>query len=463
MTNILRCISPVDNQVYVERQLATEKDVEKTLYQAEIAQPEWSKVSLDKRQEIIRRAIDIIESKKTALAKEITLQMGRPINTALNEIDGVKERANYMIDIAEKALSPYRPEEINGFERFIIREPVGVVAVIAPWNYPYLTAINVIIPALIAGNSVVLKHASQTPLCAEQLHTIFLEAGLPEHVFQYLHLSHTNTEKMLQDPRVGYVNFTGSVPAGHRIQNSIRDKFVIAGLELGGKDPAYVRSDADLEFTAQNLVDGTFYNSGQSCCGIERIYVHQSVFDSFVSRFVEIVNKYQLGNPTHPETTLGPMVKTSAADFVRGQITDAISKGAQSLIDETNFSKSQSGTPYLAPQVLVNVNHSMRVMTEESFGPVVGIMQVDSDQEAIQRMNDSDFGLTASVWTEDIEAVKKIGPQIKTGTFFMNRCDYLDPALAWTGVKDTGRGCSLSVYGYDALTRFKSYHLKTKK
>jgi acyl-CoA reductase-like NAD-dependent aldehyde dehydrogenase len=250
------------------------------------------------------------------------------------------------------------------------------------------------------------------------------------------------------------------VEGGHAVQKAINARFIVGGLELGGKDPAYVRADANLADAVENLVDGSFFNSGQSCCGIERIYVHQDVYDEFIKGFEELTKTYVLGDPLDAETTLGPMVRTSAANFAQKQIDDALAQGATALIDPALFPAHQSGTPYLAPQVLVNVNHSMDIMTEETFAPVVGIMPVSGDEEAIRLMNDSQYGLTASIWTSDVDAALQIGEQVETGTWFMNRCDYLDPALAWTGVKNSGRGCTLSTVGYEALTRPKSFHLK---
>jgi acyl-CoA reductase-like NAD-dependent aldehyde dehydrogenase len=335
------------------------------------------------------------------------------------------------------------------------------VFVVAPWNYPYLTAVNSVVPALVAGNAVILKHSAQTPLCAERFAEAFAAAGLPEGVFQHLHLSHDSALTMIAGGSVDFVAFTGSVPAGHAVQEAAAKRFIGAGLELGGKDPAYVRADADLDHAVENLVDGAFFNSGQSCCGIERIYVHADVHDRFVEGVTALTGAYVLGNPLDENTTLGPMVRTAAADFVRGQIAEAVSAGARALIDPAGFPADRPNSPYLAPQVLTGVDHSMRVMTEESFGPVVGIMKVASDEDAVRLMNDSDLGLTASIWTTDADAAVSIGDRVETGTWFMNRCDYLDPALAWTGVKDSGRGCTLSQLGFEQLTRPKSFHLRT--
>jgi acyl-CoA reductase-like NAD-dependent aldehyde dehydrogenase len=460
MADILKTISPVDGSVYVERPLAGGAAIEAALAGAVRAQAAWRVVPMGERQAILGRAVDAFLGMTDVVAEELTWQMGRPLSQSPGEVRGFEERARYMIEAAPRALAEIEAEPKEGFRRFITREALGVVAVVAPWNFPYLTSVNSVIPALMAGNAVVLKHSHQTPLCAERYAQALAAAGLPEGVFQVLHMSHASTEKLIQDSRIDYVAFTGSVPGGHSIQQSLAGRFIGAGMELGGKDPAYVRADADLGFSVENLVDGAFFNSGQSCCGIERIYVHDSLYDGFVEGFVETTRKYRLGNPLEADTNIGPMVRAAAADFVRGQVADAVKAGARSLVDPSEFPADAPGTPYMAPRVLVDVDHSMRVMTEESFGPVIGIMKVASDDEAVALMNDSEFGLTASVWTGDADAAIAVGEKVETGTWFMNRCDYLDPALAWTGVKNSGRGCTLSVVGYEHLTRPKSYHLR---
>lgn len=463
MAQIQKTITPVDGSVYAERELAASDQIEAALAKAVKAQHEWKEVPLKERAALCLRMVEAFVSKADELAPELSWQMGRPVRYAPSEVKGgFAERARYMIANAERALADLPVEPKEGFTRFIRREPLGVVLTLAPWNYPYLTSVNSVIPAIMAGNTVILKHASQTPLCAERFDEAFKAAGFPQGVFQYLHLSHQDVARVIEDERIGFVAFTGSVAGGHAIQQAASKRFVATGLELGGKDPAYVRADANLAHAIENLVDGAMFNSGQSCCGIERIYVHRDVYDPFVQGFAELTRQYKLGNPLDPETTLGPMVRTSAAEFVRGQVAEAVGQGARALIDPKLFPANKDGTPYLAPQVLVNVNHSMRVMTEETFGPVVGIMPVSSDEEAIRLMNDSQYGLTAAIWTSDADAALGIGDQIETGTWFMNRCDYLDPALAWTGVKDSGRGCTLSTVGYEYLTRPKSFHLRTK-
>lgn len=462
MPNIQSTISPVDGSVYVERELASPEHIEAALQRAVDSQQAWKQTSLEERAAICERMVQYMLDHVDEIATEISWQMGRPIRYTAGEITrGFQERARYMISIAPDALKDVQASDKEGFQRFIRREPIGVVLVLAPWNYPYLTSVNSIVPAIMAGNSVIIKHSNQTPLVAERYTEAFRAAGIPDDVVQHLHMTHDDIARVVGDERIAFVAFTGSVAGGHAVQEAISKRFVGTGMELGGKDPAYVRPDVNMAHAIENIVDGVFFNSGQSCCGIERIYVHQDVYDEFVAGAVALTKQYNLGNPLYAETTLGPMVRTGAANFVRKQIADAVSQGAKALIDPALFSGNQEDTPYLAPQILVDVNHTMNVMTEESFGPVVGIMRVASDEEAIALMNDSRYGLTASIWTQDIDAAIRIGDQVNTGTWYMNRCDYLDPELAWTGVKDSGRGCTLSVLGYESFTRPKSFHLRT--
>jgi acyl-CoA reductase-like NAD-dependent aldehyde dehydrogenase len=457
-----RTISPVDGSVYCERPVADEAGLDAVLQRAVAAQRAWRDTDLATRAAVCRRFCDLFEAKRDAIALELTWQMGRPVRYAPSEVRGTLERARHMIDIATAALADVDAGPKEGFRRFVRREPLGVVFTVAAWNYPYLIAVNSVVPAIMAGNAVVLKHSAQTPLCAERFAECFREGGLPEGVFQAVHLSHEFTERAIRDPRVDFVAFTGSVAGGHAVQRAASDRFIGTGLELGGCDPAYVRHDADVAHAVENLVDGAFFNSGQSCCGIQRIYVHERLYDDFVAGAVELTNRYVLGDPTSPDTTLGPVVRTAAAEQIRRQVAASIAAGAIPAIDESRFARSVVGTPYLAPQLLLGVDHRMAVMREEIFGPVAGIMKVSGDDEAVALMNDSDFGLTAAVWTSDAEAGLALGQRVATGTWFMNRCDYLDPALAWVGVKDSGRGCTLSRVGYEHLTRPKSFHLRVQ-
>ncbi len=460
MADTLKTISPVDGRVYVERPLETAAGIDRALDGARTAQRGWAALPLAERCAVLGKAVDAFVAKAADIAAEITWQMGRPIRHSPGEVRGFEERARYMLGLAPQALAALQPGDKAGFQRRIKRVPLGVVAVVAPWNYPYLTAVNAVLPALIAGNAVVLKHSHQTPLCAERFLEAFASAGIPAGVFQYLHLSHADTARLMSDPRIAGICFTGSVSGGRAVVAAAAAGFATAGLELGGKDPAYVRADANLAHAVETLTDGAFYNAGQSCCGIKRIYVAASRYEDFVDGVVDLTNKYRLGSPLDPQTTIGPLVRTSAAEAVRAQVREAVARGARQLIDETLFAASAAGTPYLAPQVLIGVDHSMAIMREETFGPAVGIMKVDSDEEALRLMNDSDFGLTAAIFSADAARAEALGDALETGTVFLNRCDYLDPALAWTGVKNSGRGCTLSRVGFEQLTRPKSYHFK---
>ena len=453
----IRCISPIDGSVYATREVLTQAEARAAVARARSAQSDWAKRPLSERIALVQAGVAAVGAMNDDIVPEIAWQMGRPVRYG-GEFGGFNERASYMADIAPEALAPIIVEDSAAFRRVIKRVPHGVVLVVAPWNYPYMTAINTVAPALIAGNAVVLKHASQTPLVGERMAAAFLSAGIPADVFQNVFLDHQTTSALIGARAFDFVNFTGSVGGGKAIETAAAGTFTGIGLELGGKDPGYVMDDADLDAAVDTLIDGAMFNAGQCCCGIERIYVHESLFEAFVEKAVAIVNGYKLGNPLDEETTLGPMAHVRFADEVRAQTAQAIADGAIARIDPARF--PQDGGAYLMPQILTNVTHDMRVMREESFGPVVGIMAVKDDAEAIRLMNDSDFGLTASLWTKDAARAEAIADQIETGTVFMNRADYLDPGLCWTGCKDTGRGGGLSVIGYHNLTRPKSYHLK---
>lgn len=454
----IQLISPVDGRIYAERMPLSHAAAEATVARARAAQKPWAARPLADRVALVRAGVAKLNEMKAQVVEELAWQMGRPTRFG-GEYGGVNARSDYMADIAQTALAPTMIEDSDAFRRYIAREPVGVVFIMAPWNYPYLTTINTLIPALIAGNSVILKHSSQTLLVGERLVEAFHAAGVPEDVFQNVVMDHATTEALIAARAFNFVNFTGSVAGGQAVERAAAGTFTALGLELGGKDPGYVRADANLDVAVDVLMDGAMFNAGQCCCGIERIYVHESLYDGFVEKAVAWTNALVLGNPFDADATLGPMANKRFAKVVRDQVAEAIAKGARPLIDPRNFPADDGGA-YLAPQVLVNVDHSMRVMMEESFGPVVGIMPVKEDEEAIRLMNDSPYGLTASIWTNDYDTAAAIGARIETGTIYMNRADYLDPALCWTGCKDTGRGGSLSYLGYHSVTRPKSYHLK---
>jgi len=455
MTTV-KCISPIDGSVYAERETLSTEAAQDAVARACRAQKAWAARPLQERVDLVMAALKEIENSTDRMTEELAHQMGRPVRYG-GEFGGLQERTSHMAKIAADALAPKVIEESDAFSRKIMREPHGVVFVVAPWNYPYMTANNTIAPALIAGNSVILKHASQTILVGEHLADAYRAAGVPEDVFQNVVLSHDTTSALIADNAFDFVNFTGSVGGGQAMERAAAGTFTGVATELGGKDPAYVRADANLDAAVDGVMDGAMFNAGQCCCGIERIYVHESLYDAFVEKAVAWVNNLNLGNPLDQATTLGPMANVRFANEVRAQIDEAVAAGAKAHIDRM---PADDGGAYLTPQVLTDVTHEMRVMRDESFGPVVGIMPVKDDEEAIALMNDSQFGLTAAIFTADADAAEAIGQRLETGTVFMNRADYLDPALCWTGCKQTGRGAGLSELGYHALTRPKSYHLK---
>jgi acyl-CoA reductase-like NAD-dependent aldehyde dehydrogenase len=454
----IKLISPIDGSVYAERPVISDKDLDKVIAKSKAAQAKWMLNSFAVRGRYCLKFLDALLSMNDEITTEIAWQMGRPVRYG-GEKGGVEQRTRFIVANAKKALKPLMVEDSGAFRRYVKHVPLGVVLVIAPWNYPYLTTINTVIPALMAGNSVILKHAAQTLLVGERFAKAFEMAGLPKGLFQNIVMNHSQTEKVLGSGRIDHCNFTGSVAGGRAIEKAAAGTFMTLGLELGGKDPAYVLPDAKVDAAIETLVDGAFYNSGQCCCGIERIYVHEKVYDEFVEGAVELTKTYKVGNPLEQSTTMGPLAQARFADFIREQKAEALRKGATAHVN-MKVDKDVAGSPYLAPEVFTAVDHQMSLMREESFGPVVGIMKVRNDEEAIALMNDSPYGLTASIWTQDLDHAAKIGDRIETGTVFTNRCDYLDPALVWTGVKETGKGTTLSLYGIQALTRPKSYHMK---
>ncbi|KAI8928171.1 Aldehyde/histidinol dehydrogenase [Entophlyctis helioformis] len=458
--SVYAIVSPVDQSTVRSVPLATRDEAIAAVDRSHSAWTAgWRRTPLAERKRIVAQWVDNVLAKREEVASQLSALIGRPLPHARNELRGFQERASHLLAIADESLQDTVLPE-TAFRRYIRREPLGVVLVIAAWNYPLLTSVNAVVPALLAGNTVLLKQAPQTFPMADVFAEAFVGTGIPEGVFQAVHMGHDVAEAVIQHPAVAHVQFTGSVRGGLEVCRAASSRLINVGLELGGKDPAYVRADADLDFAAENIIDGVMYNSGQSCCAIERVYVHESVYDAFIAKAVSVTQQYVLGHPLEAGVNLGPVVNVASADRIRGAVAGAVAAGAVPLIDGAKFALAKAGTAFVAPQLLANVNHGMAIMREETFGPVVGIMKVSSDEEAVRLMNDSQYGLTASVWTRDMDAALLIGDQLETGTFFLNRCDYLDPGLAWVGVKQSGRGCSLSKFGFDQLTRPKSYHLR---
>jgi acyl-CoA reductase-like NAD-dependent aldehyde dehydrogenase len=453
---LLQCISPIDGSLYAQREALNLEDAKAVIATARSAQQNWVRIPLDERITQVKAGVANLVAMNDEITLELAHMMGRPTRYG-GEFGGVKERADYMAALAPSALAPSIIEDSPAFERRLEREPMGLVLVIAPWNYPFLTAMNTIVPALIAGNAVLIKHAEQTLLVGERIARAFHLAGVPEELIANIFIDHPTAETLLAAGAFDYVNFTGSVEGGRRVERAVAGSFTSMGFELGGKDAGYVMEDADLDAAVASLMDGALFNSGQCCCGIERIYVTARHYDAFLEKAVALAKTHVLGNPLDPATTIGPMAHARFAATVRQHVAEALQAGAVAHLATL---PGDDGAAYVSPQILTNVDHTMRVMQEETFGPVVGIMKVDNDEQAIALMNDTPYGLTASLWTADSRRAAQIGSQLENGIIFMNRCDYVDPALCWTGCKNTGRGASLSVLGYHALTRPKSYHLK---
>ena len=457
MTKEIKLISPIDGSVYLTRPVMSRDAAFAAAQETRKAGEGWRAVPLEDRIALVLKANEIVGQSTDRMAVELAHQMGRPVRYG-GEYGGFNERVRYMAEVAPECLAPTVIEDSDRFLRQLKRVPWGTVLVVAPWNYPYMTAINTIAPALIAGNTVILKHAAQTLQVGERLAEAFHQAGVPEDVIRNVVLDHDTTSALIAERAVDFVNFTGSVGGGQAMERAAAGTFINVSTELGGKDPGYVRADADLDAAVDTLMDGAVFNAGQCCCGIERIYVDQSLFPAFVEKATAWAAAQKLGNPLDKETTLGPMANQRFADVVRAQVVEAMADGATAHVPQ--MAADDGKGCYVTPQVLTDVTHDMRVMREETFGPVVGIMPVSGDDEAVRLMNDTNFGLTASIWTADRAAAERIGDRIDTGTVFQNRCDYLDPALCWTGCKDTGRGAGLSKLAYQSLTRPKSYHLR---
>ena len=411
----------------------------------------------------MKKALQLINERQDELAQELTEQMGRPISYTAKEITTAVARGEYMLKISEDALKDTPGEAQEGFKRYIRKMPLGPVLVLFAWNYPYLILVNSLIPALLAGNSVILKPSPQTPTIVEQIQKVFLEAGLDEDVIQYFHCGDfTKISQLIQAPEIQLVCFTGSVAGGVAVQKAAAGRVDCrVGLELGGNDPAYVRQDVDLDWAAEEIVDGTVFNSGQSCCALERVYVHETIHDDFVKAVQKVLSGYKLGDPTDKNTNVGPVISKAAAQRIQEQIDDAISKGAKDATPENaTFASPPKGGNYVKPTLLTNCTHSMTVMRDETFGPVIPVQGVSSDAEAVQLMNDSNFGLTASIWTKDVARGHELAEDVEAGTVFVNRADFPSPDLAWTGWKDSGKGQTLSVFGFEQFVRLKSYHVK---
>jgi acyl-CoA reductase-like NAD-dependent aldehyde dehydrogenase len=446
--------NPYSDAVVAELPRHDDGRLDAVLGRAVTAQADWARRPLAERIERVAAGLERFRDRGDDVVRDVTLQMGKPLSQSRNELGGFFQRAEHMLAIAEEALAPHVLPPADGLVRRMEHTPLGVVLALAAWNYPLLIPVNVLVPALLAGNAVVLKHSALTPLCGQHI-VEALGEELPDGLLSHVVVDHDQVSRLVGDARVAHVAFTGSVAGGHAVQRAAAERFIHCGLELGGKDPAYVAADADLDTAVPGLVDGACYNAGQSCCAVERVYVHASRYDEFLERARPLLEAYVPGDPMADATTLGPMARRNAPADLAGQVADAIARGARLLCGGAPVNER-----FFAPTLLAACPLDCDAMQAESFGPLLPVRAVADDAEALAAMNDSRYGLTASVWTTDLERAEAMAAELDTGTVFCNRCDVLDPGLAWTGVKDTGKGATLSVFGFHHLTRLKSLNFR---
>ncbi|MBL7740017.1 MAG: aldehyde dehydrogenase family protein [Chitinophagaceae bacterium] len=450
-------INPATEEIIAEVNEDTRESLHSKLTSLRAVQPAWHQVALADRIKVLKNFAALLEKNTEQLAAVLTAEVGKPLQQSCNEMNGARARIQWLTDNAAKYLSDEIMSNGNSMEERIVYEPLGVVCNISAWNYPYLVGVNVFVPALLAGNTVMYKPSEYSTLTGLQIEKWLKEAGVPEDVFHVAIGGKDTGEILLELPLDGYF-FTGSYKTGKYIYEKVAPKMVPCQCELGGKDPLYVADDIkDIKAVASGTADGAFYNSGQSCCAVERIYVHEKVYDEYVTEFVKEVRSWKIGPPAEDGVYIGPLSRKDQLAVLEKQVTDAAYKGAAVL---AGGNKIKGKGYYFEPTVLTNVNHSMSLMKDESFGPVIGIMKVKNDEEAIQLMQDTEYGLTASVYSSDKKRAETILQQINAGTGYWNCCDRVSAALPWSGRKHSGFGATLSHAGLRAFTKPKGYHLR---
>jgi acyl-CoA reductase-like NAD-dependent aldehyde dehydrogenase len=452
----MKIINPATEELIKEVQEDSKASIQEKFEAAKTAQKAWAKVPLKERVACIAKFNELMLANADKIAAELTAEVGKPLDQAKGEINGGVGRSQYFVDNSEKYLADEWAVAEGGTKEKIVYEPLGVIANISAWNYPILVGINVFVPALIGGNAVLYKPSEFSTLTGQNIAEMLWDAGVPKDVFQLVIGAKDAGEALLDLPLDGYF-FTGSYKTGKYIAERAAGKLVPVGLELGGKDPMYVCDDVDVKAVAASGVEGAFYNNGQSCCAVERIYVHEKVYDEFLEAFVEEAKAMKMGSPTEEGTFLGPLTRPQQAEVLADQVADATSKGAKLLLggnatDGTGF--------YFEPTVLTNVNHDMKVMMDESFGPIIGIQKVKDDAEAIQLMTDTAYGLASSVFTPDQSRAEKIMAEMNSGTVYWNCCDRVSPTSPWSGRGHSGLGSTLSHHGIRAFVQPKAYHLR---
>ena len=453
----MRIINPATEELITEIAEDTKQSVDEKFQKLKAGQVAWAARPLKDRIQCMARFDDALEKNKDELAKTLTSEMGKPLQQSYNELKGAAKRIKYFTDFSEKWLAEEWVSTEGSDKEKIVYEPLGVIANISAWNYPYLIAMNVLIPALIGGNAVFYKPSEYSSLTGLHICKLLYQAGVPENALQPVIGKGGVGEFLLQLPLDGYY-FTGSYRTGKFIAQKLAEKLVPCQLELGGKDPLYVMDDvADIDQTAAAVLEGVVYNNGQSCCAVERVYVHEKVFDQFVDSYTRQMKKMIVGDPMNSGTEVGPLTRKEQLEFLQKQIRDAESKGAKLL-----GGGRQVGTKgyFIEPAALVNVNHGMSLMREESFGPVVGIQKVKDDQEALELMQDTEYGLTAAVYSKDYQRAEALMKKMDTGTVYWNCCDRVSAALPWSGRKHSGLGTTLSYQGIRAFVQPKSYHIR---